>query len=172
MTLTGSIGIWGGKIVTRGLFDKLRAGRQVVSRGKAAGLYADTAPFSEEERAKVRADIGDGYARFKVRVAQGRGKTDEEVEAIARGRVWTGSQALEHGLVDSLGDLQSAAGRARELADMDPRRYVPLVTLSVPKHYLLPQPISESAGQWLDGLWRLFREGTLALAPWEIRIRD
>jgi protease-4 len=170
-TLTGSIGIWGGKIVTRQLVEKVRAGRETISRGRAAGLYADTAPFSDEERAKIRADIGDGYMRFKARVAQGRGKTDEEVESIARGRVWTGEQALAIGLVDLLGDLQSAAGRARELAGLDPRRYAPLISIPIPKRYQLPQPLPD-ASEWFAGLAGLLREGAVALAPWTIRIQD
>lgn len=170
-TLTGSIGIYAGKIVTKALFEKIHAGREVVSRGKAAGLYTDAAPFSEEERAKVRAAIGDEYARFRARVAQGRGQTEEEVEAIARGRVWTGEQALTHGLVDSLGGLQEAAHRARELAGLDPRRHAPLVNVTAPKRYQLPQPILSDAAEWLANLTRLFGEGIFALAPWQIRIR-
>jgi protease-4 len=170
-TLTGSIGIWSGKFVTKGLFEKLQAGREVVSRGKAAGLYADAAPFNDEERAKIRADLGDGYARFKACVAQGRGKSDKEVEAIARGRVWTGEQALACGLVDGLGDLQAAAEKARELAGVDPRRHAPLVNIRIPKRYQLPQPITADAGEWLSNLVGLFHERTFALAPWAIRIR-
>jgi protease-4 len=171
MTLTGSIGIWGGKIVTRGLYEKVRAGREAVSRGKVAGLYAETAPFSDEERAKIRADIGAGYVRFKARVAAGRGMTEEGVEAIARGRVWTGEQALAHGLVDQQGDLQAAAEKARELAGMDPRRYVPLIPVHPPKRYQLPQPAAIEAGEWLAGLSRLLHEKVFALAPWQVRFR-
>ncbi len=170
-TLTGSIGIWGGKVVTRGLFDRLHARREAVSRGQAAGLYSDMAPFSDEERARVRAEIGAGYLRFKARVAGGRGLTDEQVEAVARGRVWTGEQALAHGLVDALGDLQVAVGRARELAGLDPRRYVPVVDVAVPRRYQVPQPLSADGESWLAGLAALFREGVFALAPWAIRIR-
>jgi protease-4 len=170
-TLTGSIGIWGGKIVSRGLYDKLQAGRQSVSRGRAAGMYADTAPFSNEERAKVRADIGTGYASFKARVAEGRALSDDEVEAVARGRVWTGEQALTHGLVDSLGDLRDAAGRARHLAGLSPRRHAPLLDVVAPKHYVLAQTSPVELGGWLDGLRSLLREGVYALAPWSIRLR-
>jgi protease-4 len=171
-TLTGSIGIWSGKIITAGLYDKLRAGREVVFRGKAAGLYADTAPFSQEERAKVRADIGAGYARFKARVASGREMAEDEVEAIARGRIWTGEQALANGLVDALGDLQVAADQARQFAGLSPRRYVPLLNVPGPKQYLLPKPWSADAGEWLNGLTSLLREGVFAMAPWSIRFRD
>jgi protease-4 len=169
-TLTGSIGIWGGKIVTKGLFDKVHAVREVVSRGKAAGLYADSAPFSDEERAKIREDLGAGYARFKARVAQGRGLTDEQVEAIARGRVWTGEQAVSRGLVDLLGDLQAAADKARELAGLDPRRYVPLIPVPAPKRYQLPTTSPAEAAEWLASLLALFHEGIFVLAPWHIRI--
>jgi len=169
-TLTGSIGIWGGKFVTTGLFDRVGARREVVSRGKAAGLYSDTAPFSDEERAKVRAEIGAGYARFKTRVAQGRGLTDAQVEAVARGRVWTGEQALGHGLVDLLGDLHAAADKARELAGLDRRRYVPLVPVGAPRRYQLPQPLPAELDGWLASLKAFAGERIFALAPWEIRI--
>jgi protease-4 len=170
-TLTGSIGIWGGKIVTRGLLEKVRAGREVISRGEAAGLYSDVAPFGPEERLKIQADIGDGYLRFKARVAQGRGKTDGEVEAIARGRVWTGEQALDLGLVDLLGDLQAASDRARRLAGLDPSRYTPLVNIPSPRRYQWTRPVPSDAGEWLTNFSRLLYEGTLALAPWSVRIR-
>ena len=171
-TLTGSIGVWGGKFVTQGLFEKLRVGREVISRGKAAGLYSDTAPFSQDQRAKIQADIGASYARFRSHVAKGRGMEDDEVEAVARGRVWTGEQALEHGLVDALGDLQRAAEQARELAGVPPNRHAPLVNLPAPKQPQLPLASAEAAGEWLAGLQALLREGILALAPWSIRIRD
>lgn len=174
-TLTGSIGVWGGKFVTQGLLEKLRVGREVVSRGKAAGLYSETAPFSQDERTKIRADIGASYARFKSHVAEGRGMDDDEVEAVARGRVWTGEQALARGLVDNLGDLQAAADRARQLAGISPRRYAPLVNVPPPKHHLLPQPLAADAfslAEWFAGLTALLREGVLALAPWMIRIES
>ena len=170
-TLTGSIGIWGGKIVTRRLFQKIHASRETISRGKAAGLYSDSAPFSDAERAKVRADIGEGYSRFKARVAAGRDMTDDEVEAIARGRVWTGEQALDLGLVDQLGDLQTAASLARELAGVDPGRYARLINIPIPKRYQGPASVPADAGEWLANLSGLLREGVFALAPWLIRIQ-
>jgi protease IV len=169
-TLTGSIGIWGGKFVTRGLYDKLQARRQVISRGAAAELYADTAPFSDEERAHIRRQLGEGYARFKARVAAGRARSEEEVEAVARGRVWTGEQALAHGLVDELGDLQAAADRARELAGLSPRRYAPLVDLPPAERYQVPPPQPPTAA-WLAGLAGLPADGLLALAPWTLQIK-
>jgi protease-4 len=171
-TLTGSIGIWGGKLVAGGLYDKLKAGHESVSQGKAAGMYTDSAPFTDEERAKVRADIGAGYASFKDRVAQSRSLSDDEVEAIARGRVWTGEQALERGLVDALGDLRDAAGRARQLAGVPDQRYAPLVDIAAPRQTYLAQTPPADLDAWLDGLRSLLREGIYAMAPWGLRFRD
>lgn len=171
-TLTGSIGIFTGKIVTAGLYGKLHVGREVVSRGKAAGLYSDAAPFTADERNRIRDEIGASYARFKARVVEGRGMQEEDVEAIARGRAWTGEQALDRKLVDQLGDLRAAADHARALAGLDPRRHAPLVAVSEPKGYQLPIPLPSEAGEWLAGLTALFQEGILALAPWEVRFRD
>jgi protease-4 len=174
-SLTGSIGVWGGKFVTQGLFEKLRVGREVVSRGMAAGLYSDTAPFSKDEQTKIRADIGASYARFRSHVAEGRGMDIDEVEEVARGRVWTGEQALARGLVDDLGDLQAAADKARQLAKIPPRRYAPLVNVPPPKHHLLPQSLAADGSrlaEWFAGLTALLREGVLALAPWMIQIES
>lgn len=192
LTLTGSIGIWGGKIVTRDLFAKLRANRQVISRGEAAGLYSDTAPFTDEQRGRIRANIVEGYDRFKARVAEGRAMAAEQVEAVAQGRVWTGAQALAHGLVDGLGDLHEAARQAAELAGLPAGRTVPLLNLPLPKTYQLPATSPADAAAWLAAgvepgfaplagvaglaaraqLLALLREGLLALAPWQIRVRD
>jgi protease-4 len=171
-TLTGSIGIWGGKVVTQGLYRKLKAGREVVSRGEAAGLYADDDIFSDEERRRIRANLGQSYTRFKARVAEGRGLKEEELEVVARGRVWTGEQAAGRGLVDKLGDLHAAAEKARELAGVPTQRYMPLVKVRPPKEYQSPLPTPTGAQAWLGSLGKLLREGTLALAPWAIHIRD
>jgi protease-4 len=104
---------------------------------------------------------------------------EDEVEAVARGRVWTGEQALARGLVDELGDLQAAADKARQLAGISRHRYSPLENVPPPRRHLLAQPSSESVAadwfrlaDWFAGLTELFREGVLALAPWMIHIRS
>jgi protease-4 len=171
-TFTGSIGIWAGKFVTKGLFDRVRARREIVSKGKAAGLYADVATFDDEERSRIQADIGSAYKRFRTRVADGRRLSVEQVEDVARGRVWTGEQALKLGLVDELGDLHAAVDKARSLAKLDRRRYSPVVNIPPPKSYHLPPLAPAELGDWVSGLARLLRPGTLAMAPWQIRIRD
>jgi protease-4 len=108
-------------------------------------------------------------------VAEGRRIEVDRVEEIARGRVWTGRQALERGLVDELGDFQTAVDKARSLAGLDVRRYVPVVSLGPGKRYTLPMPFN-GQGAWpdalLQGLSPLLHERIFALLPWDIRLRD
>ena len=168
-TLTGSIGIFGGKIVTAGLYEKLGAHREVLQRGEAAGLYSDAALFSDGDRQRLLRTLEDGYTRFKARVAEGRRLTMERVEEVGRGRVWTGRQALEQGLVDELGDLNAAVAKAKELAGLDPHRDVPVVPVGPGKRYTPPMPFN---GALLEALRPLLRERVFTLLPWEIRLRD
>ncbi len=172
-TMTGSIGIWGGKFVVAGLLDKLRVGRETLQRGDRAGLYDGTIPFTAEEREVLRREIGAGYTRFKARVAQGRGMTPEQVEEIARGRVWTGRQALEQGLVDELGGFEVALRRAKESAGLKPERWYPVVAVRTPRQHRLPLPYPSSEGTLLAvmaALRALGRERVWALPPWTLRI--
>ncbi len=172
-TLTGSIGIWGGKFIVAGLYKKLGVGRDSVQRGAMAGTYSEMSPFDDEERARVRRDMGAGYARFKARVAEGRGMTEEQVEEIARGRVWTGAQAREIGLVDELGDFETALAAAKELAELDPEKEYPVVQITTPRRELLPTPFPTAATitTLLDALTGLARERVWALTPWMVRVR-
>ncbi len=178
-TLTGSIGIWGGKFVATDLYRRLGIGREPVQRGAMAGLYSEMAPFSEEERARVRCDLGESYARFRALVAEGRGMAEEQVEEIARGRVWTGAQAREIGLVDELGGFETALATAKELAGLKPEREYTVVQVHPPRHDLFPPPFPLAVGRagdgglgvLLDALRSLARERVWALAPWAIRIR-
>jgi protease-4 len=173
-TLTGSIGVWGGKFALGGLYDKLGVNRTSLQRGALAGIYSDATPFSGEERAWIRRDMGETYAQFKALVAEGRGMTEERVEEIARGRVWTGAQAREIGLVDELGDFDTALALAKELADLDPDQEVPIVQVSPPRHTLAPPPFPTPDQTWadlLDTLQSLARERVWAMAPWTVQVQ-
>ncbi len=173
-TLTGSIGIWGGKFVLTDLYGKLGVGREAMQRGAMAGLYSEMVPFSEEERALVRRDMGETYARFKARVAEGREMSEEQVEEIARGRVWTGAQAIEIGLVDTLGDFETALATAKELAGLEPERAYTIVQITPSRRELLPRPFPTAEPAWmvaLDVLQNLARERVWALAPWMVRVQ-
>lgn len=117
-TITGSIGVVGGKFVLRGLWDKLGISTYAVSRGKNAAMFSTERPFTDAERAKTMALMEHVYQTFKSRVSQGRGEhLADDLENLAGGRVYTGCEALKIGLVDRLGGLHEAiryaAGQAR-----------------------------------------------------------
>lgn len=117
-TVTGSIGVITGKLVAGPLMDRLLVGREVVQRGRFGGLQSSERRWDDAERAKVTESVNRVYELFLERVAQGRARPVEAVEPVAGGRVWTGRQALQHGLVDELGDLDRALAATRKLAGL------------------------------------------------------
>src|SRR5665647_2515783 len=112
-TLTGSIGVFGGKMVVRELLDRIGLTTGSVSQGARSLMFSPRRGFSDDERERFAATIDAIYVDFVAKVAQGRGRPVAEIEAIARGRVWTGSDALGIGLVDELGGLRDAIRIAR-----------------------------------------------------------
>ncbi len=115
-TITGSIGIFGGKFALEGTFNKIGVTFDTVSVG---GDFADAYgvdTFNQAQEAEVRNMLKRGYDRFVGIVGEGRGKTYDEVHAIARGRVWSGEAAKENGLVDEIGGFMDAIEKAKELA--------------------------------------------------------
>jgi protease-4 len=117
-TLTGSIGVFGGKIVVSGLLDKVGVSTGTVQRGERALMYSARQGFSDDERHRLAVGIDTIYDDFVAKVARGRGRPVAEIEAVARGRVWTGADALKVGLVDRLGGLREAVEVARERAGL------------------------------------------------------
>jgi protease-4 len=112
-TLTGSIGVFGGKMVVRALFDRLGLTTGSVSRGERSLMYSPRRGFTDQERERLAATMDAIYDDFVTKVASGRGRPVAEIESVARGRVWTGSDALGIGLVDELGGLHDAVRIAR-----------------------------------------------------------
>ncbi len=174
-TMTGSIGIWGGKLVLGDLYAGLNIGHQEFQRGARADLYSEFRPFTQEQREQVCRELGDTYNRFKQLVAQGRGMTEDAVERVARGRVWTGEQAREIGLVDRLGGFGTALATAKELAELDPDRDYTVVQTRPPRQEMLPRSFATNGqNEWkavLDLLRNLSRERVWAMAPWQVRVR-
>ena len=117
-TLTGSIGVLSGKVIAAGLMDKLLFHRESISRGRHADFYDADRPFNDEERKTVREHIERVYDVFLDRVMSARSITRQTANSIGGGRVWTGRQALEHGLVDELGGLEAAVAKARQLGGL------------------------------------------------------
>ncbi|MBV9088672.1 MAG: signal peptide peptidase SppA [Mycobacteriaceae bacterium] len=118
-TITGSIGVVTGKLVARGLKERLGVGSDAVRTNANADAWSTNAPFTPEQHAQVEAEADLFYQDFVRRVADGRGMPVADVDAVARGRVWTGADALERGLVDELGGLRTAIARAKILAGLD-----------------------------------------------------
>ena len=117
-TITGSIGVLMGKLVNSEMLKKLRFNAFSYLRGDNSDLIACDSAFTEAQREMIRRSVDNIYEQFIVRVAESRGTSVDAIDAIGGGRVWTGAQALERGLVDELGDLQTAIDKARELAKL------------------------------------------------------
>ena len=117
-TLTGSIGVFGGKFVVADLLDRVGITSEAVDQGAHASMFSARRRFSDDERSRLAHTIDAIYDDFVAKVAGGRGRSVDEMDALARGRVWTGRDALEVGLVDELGGLHDAVRIARERAGL------------------------------------------------------
>ncbi len=163
-TLTGSIGVLGGKIVTGPLWAKLLFNRETIAFGDHATMNTDERPFTKEEREILAREIDHLYRGFLEVVAQSRKMTPEEVHPIAQGKVWTGRQALERKLVDELGGLEAGLAKARELAGL--HADAPMREARGPKRWIPPLAQPAAAGGWfylLEGVALLSRAPALAV---------
>ncbi len=184
-TITGSIGVVTGKFVLKDAFDKLGVGTDSVSDGRFAEIYSPFRAFTPDERAKIEAQMQATYELFVSRVAEGRRSSPEKIDAIAKGRVWTGQQAHGLGLVDELGGLDRAIALAKEHAKLDATKPVSLVIYPQKRSFadLVANPLGLTLGlgaslelatrrpeaRLVDAVadrLRLFRRGeTLTLMP-------
>lgn len=132
-TLTGSIGVVAGKVSGAALSQRLGVNWGVVEVGRNAGMWSPARPFNESHEERLTALIDASYKAFLDKVAEARRLSPEQVHDAARGRVWTGTQALRLGLVDELGDQERAIAIARELAKLAPDAPVTLTPFPPPK---------------------------------------
>ncbi|HEY0872926.1 MAG TPA: signal peptide peptidase SppA [Vicinamibacterales bacterium] len=182
-TLTGSIGVVMVKFVIDGTLDKLGMNMERVTDGRYADMYSPIRPFTPEERTKVEEQMQATYEAFVEKAAAGRQTTPERIDSIAQGRVWTGQQAKELGLVDELGGLSRALAIAKARANIAEDAEVELVIYPQPKSFfeLFQAPFGTEAPSMMQALFgtregkavealttplRLFRRGEpLALMP-------
>ena len=181
-TLTGSIGIYGGKITLGGTYQKLGMTIESVSSGRHAQMNSPVRPFTESERAKVQEQLRAFYDHFVQKVAEARGMSPDKVDSMAQGRVWTGRQAKEIGLVDELGGFDVAIKVAKRRAKIAESTEVELVSYPAYRGVfdMLTQQLGQSVHQRLLMIapdfvrllaplampFDLFRRGeALALAP-------
>lgn len=192
-TLTGSIGVVGGKLAIEGLFKKIGITTSVISRGNNSGTFSPMTGFSESERVAVTNLLKSVYKQFTEKAAEGRKMDYAALEKLARGRVYTGSMALKIGLVDQLGTLEEAIEYARELGKIPkdqkfeklilPRPTSPFEQLfgtadaqsrqtqDLSKMLNLLSPELSEQLKKLDLVNLLSREKTLTLMPFEVRVK-
>lgn len=133
-TLTGSIGVVGGKFAMGEMFGKLGVNWETISWGRNAGLWSPTSPFNKSEAERINAMLDNVYDNFVARVAKGREMSVQEVDKIAGGRVWTGRRAIEVGLVDELGGLEDALDYVAALTGQESRADLNVVLYPKPKN--------------------------------------
>jgi len=120
-TITGSIGVTGMKAITSGMYSKIGIRNEIFKRGKHIDMFGSNRPTTDEEREMILDLVDDFYGIFTSKVAEGRGKSQEEVFELGAGRVYTGRQALANGLVDRMGGVREAIELAAEMAGIEGR---------------------------------------------------
>ena len=147
-TLTGSIGVYTGKFVTTGTLEKLGANIEATSSGKHAEIYSPDRRFTPDERKKIEESMQNVYDQFIERTAAARHMTPEKVDEVAQGRVWTGEQAKQLGLVDELGGLYKAIDIAKQRARIPADEEVDLVVY--PPHRRFYEVLSDQLSVPVD----------------------
>jgi protease-4 len=147
-TLTGSIGVYTGKFVMTGTLEKLGANIEATSSGKHAEIYSPDRKFTPDERKKIEESMQNVYDQFIERTAAARHMTPEKVDEVAQGRVWTGEQAKQLGLVDELGGLYTAIDMAKQRARIPADEEVDLVVY--PPHRSVYEVLADQLSSPVD----------------------
>ncbi len=173
-TLTGSIGVIVAKPITAGAYEKLDAHREIIQRGENASLYAEDSAWTAEQRVQVEAQVRYYYDAFKHVVADGRGLDYDTLDELCNGRVWTGKQAYELGLIDELGDFQRALDLACTESGLPLDGTVRTRNISAPRSRILPESTKPadalSPEPTLDQLREL--ASALLLGDWQAILGD
>lgn len=179
-TYTGSIGVVYGKANLRGLYEKLGISKDTLTRGRFAAIDSDYEPLDEAARRKLREGVDDNYRVFVEKVAAARQRKFEEIEPLAQGRVWLGSQAKRNGLVDELGGLDRALELLRQRAGIPRGEQVSIEVYPTRRSLLerllsrqvrarLPEPLGAFLGRWPTEA--LGRGGFFRLVPFRLDVR-
>lgn len=124
LTLTGSVGVVAAKFALGELYEKVGFQKETLSIGKYAELLGDERPFTADEAAYFKKFAELSYKSFVTKAAEARGKTYEEMNEVAQGRVWTGRQALERGMIDHIGGISKAIEVAKDKANISDEQFV------------------------------------------------
>jgi protease-4 len=193
-TLTGSIGVVGGKIALEGLMKKAGITSEVISRGKNAGLLKGNSPFTDSQREAFQAMLKDTYQQFTTKAAKGRKMEVAQLDKLAGGQVWTGRMAKQNGLVDELGTLRDAVAEAKRRAGLAEDTKIDELVLPEAKNFfesmfdaaeeeepalklsdlplgqLLPTE-AQHLGRRVESLLRVFRQPVALVMPFELEIK-
>jgi protease-4 len=181
LTQTGSIGVVFGKPNIHGLYDKLGISKDAIQRGKNAAIDSDYTPLTPDERRKLKEGIDSAYVSFVTKVATARKRPYAEIEPSAQGRVWLGSQARSHGLVDELGGLDRAVELAKKKANIPEAEQVRLVSYPArrslievllqrkPQEEMLQSRVAQILGRVPFRAW--MKGGFLRLMPYWVEVR-
>ena len=184
-TITGSIGVYYGRVNLKGLFDKIGLKEEIFSRGKFSRIDSPYGPLSDDERAKLQQEIGVFYKGFVERVSSSRKRPYAQVEPLAQGRAWLGTQAKANGLIDELGGLDRAIEIVKQKAKLGATDKISLVTFparrsifqlvferddEVQAEALLDRKIESLVGAHFP--WRTLSEGgVMRLMPYSFNVR-
>lgn len=169
-TITGSIGVVAGKPVLREFYDWIGVSNEYVLRGKNAGMFRETEKFTPDERAKFEEWIKHTYYNdFVPKVAKGRNRDAQYIDSVAQGRVWTGGQAKERGLIDEFGGLDRAVEIAKQLANIPADKGVRRVILPYPQTFLQQLMSSNSDDEATETKLREQQRAVLASLPEDAR---
>jgi len=168
-TITGSIGVVGGKPVVKGFYDWIGITNEYVMRGTNAGMFRETEKFSDSERAKFEEFLKSTYDDFTSKVAKGRGKDQTYIDSIGQGRVWTGQQGKEKGLVDEYGGLDKAIEVAKQLANIPASKGVQRIIRPIPPSFW-EQLVSDSDDDETEATTEMKQQDALVAAmPEDVR---
>ncbi|MEN0067565.1 MAG: S49 family peptidase, partial [Myxococcota bacterium] len=189
-TLTGSIGVFGGKVVAAGGLSKLGIHTREILAAPNANLFSAGRGFTPAQRVRFKESLERTYAGFVKRVADGRGRPEDEIEPFCRGRVWTGRAALGHHLADQVGNVRTAVKRARDRAGLADTpiavRHLSSYSMSMVSRVLKrvrPSFMAEFAPHWVQTWLRSLPssrwldlvlnhpEQALALLPFDLKVR-
>jgi protease IV len=134
-TITGSIGVVGGKMAIKGLFDKIGITTETIERGKNSGLFSSSGKFTDSQREVIKNMMEDIYGQFTAKAAKGRNMPLDKLKKLAGGRIYSGRQAKENGLVDQLGTLHDAIIEAKKLAGLEADADVRIEVLPEPTNF-------------------------------------
>lgn len=185
-TVTGSIGVVGGKVVLGGLYDKIGLTTEIISRGRNTGIFSSTEAFTPEQEKALTANLREIYRQFVAKAAKGRKMEVKKLDELAQGRLYTGRMAVELGLIDQLGTLADAVAAAKQAAGIEAGEKVDILMLPRPKtlfEQLFEDPaamndvrsfVPELTAPMLARIAlirRLFTEPALVWMPYDITVK-